>query len=96
MDQFPQLSPVSSAAGVKGQVREQAGLVHDCVVNLQLDKKVRGRKRDRMEKGNVSVWVEVCLGVRNPNMESLDLLSHSIDIPLNFICLLQRKYCTFS
>lgn len=71
--QLHRLAPYSSAAGVKGQVRLQAGwFVH----MLQVDKRA-GEGTNDVERRNASVWVEVCLGVRDGNISSRTLLTFS-------------------
>lgn len=52
-------------------------MAHAHAGDLQLDERVRERKRGRLEWRNVSAWVLVCLDVRKANMESFDLVSHS-------------------
>lgn len=73
VDQFRRLSPHLSAAGVKGQLRLQAWWL---MQKLQVD--IRAKEvKNRLERMNVSAWVEACLGVRDGNVLSLTLLTFS-------------------
>lgn len=73
VDQFRQLSPHLSAAGVKGQLRLQAWWL---MQKLQVD--IRAKEvKNRLERMNVSAWVEACLGVRDGNVSSFTLLTFS-------------------
>ncbi len=74
---FPNLSPVCSAAGVKGQVREQAGWLSVVLTNLQLDERVKNRKERRQTER------KECISVGGRSL----VVFYSYKL----LCLLQRK-----